>query len=143
MDAFMIVLWGVIIIAGIIVELMTVQFVSIWFSLASVVSLVLAGIGAPLWAQLSVFIAVTALLLILTRPLVIRLRGGLVRTNADLNIGKTAIVTEDIDNERSRGRATVGGVSWMAITEDGSTILTGESVVIKDIAGAKLIVAKR
>ncbi len=143
MDAFMIVLWGVIIIAGIIVELMTVQFVSIWFSLASVVSLVLAGIGAPLWAQLSVFIAVTALLLILTRPLVIRLRGGLVRTNADLNIGKTAIVTEDIDNERSRGRATVGGVSWMAISEDGSTILTGESVVIKDIAGAKLIVAKR
>lgn len=143
MDAFMIVLWGVIIIAGIIVELMTVQFVSIWFSLASVVSLVLAGIGAPLWAQLSVFIAVTALLLILTRPLVIRLRGGLVRTNADLNIGKTAIVTEDIDNERSKGRATVGGVSWMAISEDGSTILTGESVIIKDIAGAKLIVAKR
>ncbi len=143
MNTVMVVLWGVVIIVGIIVEIATVQFVSIWFSFAALASLVLAGIGAPIWAQFSVFAAVTAILLILTRPLVARLRGNFVRTNADLNIGKTAIVTEDIDNERSSGRATVGGVSWIAVSEDGSLIPSGESVIIKDIDGAKLIVARK
>lgn len=143
MKAFMIVLWGVVIIVGIIAELATTQFVSIWFSFAALFSLILAGIGAPLWAQLSVFAAATALLLILTKPLVRKLRGNFVRTNADLNIGKTAIVTEDIDNEHSKGRATVGGVSWIAVSEDGSAISSGESVIIKDIDGAKLIVARK
>lgn len=142
MDVLMLVTWGTVLIATVIIEIVTVQFVSIWFSCASLVSMVLAGLGAPFWAQLTVFAAVTALLLILTRPLVQRLRGSYVRTNADLNIGRTAVITESIRNELSKGRATVGGVSWIAVSEDGSPIDEGEVVVIKSIDGAKLIVAK-
>lgn len=142
MDLFMVLAWGLVLIAGVVIEVLTVQFVSIWFSCASLVSLVLAGIGAPRWAQLLVFCAITAILLLLTRPLVHRFRGGYVRTNVDLNVGKTAVVTEEIKNELSQGRATVGGVSWKAVSEDGSPIPSGEVVVIKDIDGAKLIVAK-
>ncbi len=143
MDILMAVAWGFVLIAGIVIEVITVQFVSIWFACGSLVSLILAGLGAPRWAQLSVFIAVSAILLILTRPIVKRLRGGFVRTNADLNIGRTAIVTEEIKNEFSKGRATIGGVSWKAVSEDGAEIPAGETVVVKEIDGAKLIVAKR
>ena len=142
MDVFMVLAWGLVLIAGVVVEVMTVQFVSIWFACASLVSMILAGIGAPRWAQLLTFAAITAILLLLTRPLVRKFRGGYVRTNADLNVGKTAVVTEDIKNELSLGRATVGGVSWKAVSEDGSPISSGEVVVIKDIDGAKLIVSK-
>ena len=142
MDLFMVLAWGVVLIAGVVIEIITVQFVSIWFSCASLVSLILAGIGAPRWAQLLVFAAVTAILLLLTRPIVLRFRSGYVRTNVDMNIGKTAVVTEEIKNELSKGRATVGGVSWKAVSQDGAPITEGEVVVIKDIDGAKLIVSK-
>lgn len=142
MDLYMAAVWGVVLIGGLILEIITEQFVSIWFAAASLVSLLLAAIGAPRWAQLAVFAVVSVILLLLTKPVVKKLRGGTVRTNADLNIGKIAVVTEDIKNELSKGRATVGGVSWRAVSEDGSSIDEGESVLIKEIDGAKLIVAK-
>lgn len=143
MDVLMVGAWIAVLIAGIIIEVMTVQFVSIWFSIASLVSLILAGMNAPRWAQLAVFAAVTAILLILTRPFVRKLRGNFVRTNADMNVGRTALVTEAVSNDKSKGRATVGGVSWKAVSEDGSDIPEGEVVVIKEIDGAKLVVSKR
>ena len=143
MDILMIFAWGIVLIAGVVIEVITVQFVSIWFAAASLFSIVLAGFGAPRWAQAAVFVAVTAILLILTRPLVNKLRGRFVRTNVDMNIGKTAVITEAVRNEISAGRATIGGVSWMAVSEDGSQIEPGEVVVIKDIDGAKLIVARQ
>lgn len=142
MDLFMVLLWGIVLIAGVIVEIVTVQFVSIWFACASLVSMIMAGLGTPRWLQLLVFAAITTILLLLTRPIVSRFRGGYVRTNADMNVGKTALVTEEIKNELSKGRATIDGVSWKAVSEDGSSIGCGEVVVIKDIDGAKLIVAK-
>ncbi len=143
MDVMMIAAWIAVLIVGIVVEVITVQFVSIWFAAASLVPLILAGMGAPRWAQFAVFAAVTAILLILTRPIVQKLRGGFVRTNADLNIGKTAVVTEAVDNDSSKGRAKIGGVSWKAVSADGTDIPEGEIVVVKDIDGTKLIVAKR
>lgn len=143
MDLLMVGAWGIVLIAAIVLEVLSEQFVSIWFACASLVSLILAGMGAPRWAQLAVFAAVTAILLILTRPIVTKLRGRFVRTNADLNIGKTAVVTEAVRNDMSKGRAVIGGVSWIAVSEDGSPIDEGEIVEIKDIDGAKLIVAKR
>lgn len=142
-DMLMVALWVFVLIACVVVELATVQFVSIWFAVASLVALILAGFGAPLWAQLAVFVSATALLLLLTRPIVRRLRGRYVSTNADMNIGKTAVVTESVRNSVSKGRATIGGVSWIAVSEDGSDIDEGEVVVVKNIDGAKLIVAKQ
>ena len=142
MDVLMAVLWGLIAFGTVITELATEQFVSIWFSAASLVSLFLAIMGAPIWAQLLVFTAVTAILLILTRPIVRKLRGEAVRTNADMNVGMTAVVTEDIENDRLKGRATVGGVSWKAVSADGSHISAGDSVIIREVDGAKLIVSK-
>lgn len=142
MDLFMVAVWGVILIGGLVLEVITEQFVSIWFALASLASLILAAINAPRYAQWAVFTAVAAILIILTRPAVRKLRRGFVRTNFDLNIGKTAVVTEGIKNEISKGRATVDGVSWRAVSEDGAPIDEGTVVLIKEIDGAKLIVAK-
>lgn len=142
MDIAMAVVWVIVLLASIVIELITVQFVSIWFSVSSLISLILAGVGAPRWVQLLVFAAVTALLLLITRPVVKKLRGGFVRTNADLNIGKTAVITEEVCNDISKGRARLGDVSWKAVSADGSVISAGETVTVKDIDGAKLIVSK-
>lgn len=149
MDAFslfgnvtMVLIWGAVLLLAVVVEIATVQFVSIWFAFSSLICLIIAACGAPVWAQLLVFILATAVLLILTRPVVKRLRGSFVRTNYDMNIGKTAVVTEDIENDFSRGRAVIGGVSWKAVSEDGSVIKSGDTVTVKDVDGAKLVVSK-
>ena len=142
MDYAMLIVWGAVMVVTIIAEVATTQMISIWFSCASLVSLVLACFNAPRWAQFCVFVALTALLLILTRPIVKKLKKQYVRTNADMNIGKTAIVTETIHNELSQGRATIGGVSWKAVSADGNVIEKDETVTIQDIEGAKLIVSR-
>jgi membrane protein implicated in regulation of membrane protease activity len=142
MDYAMLIVWGAVMVVTIIAEVATTQMISIWFSCASLVSLVLACFNAPRWAQFCVFVAMTALLLILTRPIVKKLKKQYVRTNADMNIGKTAIVTETIHNELSQGRATIGGVSWKAVSADGNVIEKDETVTIQDIEGAKLIVSR-
>lgn len=138
----MLIVWGTVMVVTIVAEIATTQMISIWFSCASLVSLVLACFNAPRWAQFCVFVAMTALLLILTRPIVKKLKKQYVRTNADMNIGKTAIVTETIHNELSQGRATIGGVSWKAVSADGNVIEKDETVTIQDIEGAKLIVSR-
>ena len=142
MDYAMLIVWGTVMVVTIVAEIATTQMISIWFSCASLVSLVLACFNAPRWAQFCVFVAMTALLLILTRPIVKKLTKQYVRTNADMNIGKTAIVTETIHNELSQGRATIGGVSWKAVSADGNVIEKDETVTIQDIEGAKLIVSR-
>lgn len=142
MDYAMLIVWGTVMVVTIVAEIATTQMISIWFSCASLVSLVLACFNAPRWAQFCVFVAMTALLLILTRPIVKKLKKQYVRTNADMNIGKTAIVTETIHNELSQGRATIGGVSWKAVSADGNVIEKDETVTILDIEGAKLIVSR-
>ncbi len=142
MDYAMLIVWGAVMVVTIVAEIATTQMISIWFSCASLVSLVLACFNAPRWAQFCVFVAMTALLLILTRPVVKKLKKQYIRTNADMNIGKTAIVTETIHNELSQGRATIGGVSWKAVSADGNVIEKDETVTIQDIEGAKLIVSR-
>lgn len=142
MDVVMIVIWVLVLVGTVIFEICTEQFVSIWFSLSSLVSILLAGFGAPRWVQISVFVAVAVILLIATRPLVKKLKKEPIRTNFDMNIGKTALITEPIHNQYSNGRATIGGVSWIAVSADGSAIDKGETVRIIDISGAKLIVSK-
>jgi membrane protein implicated in regulation of membrane protease activity len=63
-----------------------------------------------------------------------------VATNADRNIGKTAVVTERIDNVAGTGAAKVNGVEWTARTADGSTVEVGALVTVQKIEGVKLCV---
>lgn len=142
LDTPMVLIWGIVLVGTLILEIMTVQMVSIWFSCSSLCSLILACIGAPRWAQTLVFAAMTAFLLIMTRPVVKKLKKTPSRTNADLNIGKSAVITQAVHNELSEGRAVIGGVSWIAVSADGSPIESGEVVKVMDIDGAKLIVSK-
>jgi membrane protein implicated in regulation of membrane protease activity len=64
----------------------------------------------------------------------------IVPTNADLDIGRTCTVTEEIDNDKGLGRAKLDGVFWAARSESGEIIPEGTVVTVKSIDGTKLIV---
>ena len=136
--------WGIAFIALAVIELLTYQFISIWFSLASLAPLLCAVFGIHDRAkQAIIFLIVSALLIIATKPFVKKLKANrVVPTNAELDIGKTALVIERINNTASTGRVRLNGVDWAARSVDGSIISSGINVTVEKIDGAKLIVKK-
>ena len=85
---------------------------------------------------------VTLILLISTRPLVRRfLDKKETPTNADRVVGKTAVVTEEIDNVLEKGRVTVLGGDWRAHSTNGAVLPVGTRVKVERIEGVKLFVS--
>ena len=136
--------WVVALVVFLIVEAVTAGLVSIWFVFGSLVALICAALGAAVWLQIFWFVIVSVATLVLTRPLVKRyVDSRSVATNADRNIGRTAVVTERIDNLAATGAVQLSGVIWTArSTDDALTIESGEHVIIRAIEGVKLIVER-
>lgn len=133
---------GIAVILGII-EVCTSQLVSIWFVIGAIVTAICSAtfLKDNLLLQIAVFLAVSAITLVLTRPLVKRLKSfNKTKTNSDKNIGKTAIVITDIDNTKATGIAEVDGSRWSARSKNGEIILAGTTVLVEEIQGVKLIV---
>ena len=137
-----IVFWVVALVVFLIVEAVTAGLVSIWFVFGSLVAIICAALGAAIWLQIFWFVIVSVATLVLTRPLVKRyVDSRSVATNADRNIGRTAVVTERIDNLAATGAVQLAGVVWTArSTDDAVAIEPGTHVTVRAIEGVKLIV---
>ena len=90
------------------------------------------------------FVVVSVLALILTRPLVRKyVNGRITPTNADMVIGKDAVVTERIDNLHAKGAVLLNGKTWTArMNNEMQKAEVGETVRVLRIEGVKLIVEK-
>ena len=140
----MIYIWLAIIILAVIVEAVTAQLVSIWFLAGGIAALIAGLCGAEIWLQVVLFALVTALVLIVTRPLVKRIMHfKKTDTNADRYIGKEGLVTETINNVEGTGRVTVLGSDWTARSSDDKQIAEGTPVLVERIEGVKLIVTPK
>jgi len=139
----MVIIWLCAVILFVIVEALTVQMLCIWFAASSLVSLVLALLGTPEWVQIAVFFVCTAILLIFTRPIVKRLmKKPDTRTNADRILGETAVVIQEINNERAQGQVKVMNQVWTARSQGGAVLPVDTKVVVRSIEGVKVIVEK-
>lgn len=134
------VLWICAVAAFLVIEAVTYQMVSIWFVAGAVGGLIAALFNASFGVQMTVFIAVSAILLIALRPIALRANKSEYKTNAEAAIGKTAMVTEQIDNAKGTGAAKLGGMVWTARSDNGNVIEVGKTVTIERIEGVKLIV---
>ena len=133
--------WIVLIVALVVIEAVTVQLVTIWFAVGAVGGLIASAFNLDIWLQVLIFVAVSAITLLVTRPLVKRFTETHKEpTNADRYIGQTAVVTETIDNIHGKGAVVIGGLEWTARTADGSEVEKDALVTVEKIEGAKLIV---
>lgn len=128
-----------------IVECLTTQLIAIWFALGCVGGGIAAYVthGENLLLEAGVFLIVTTVALIATRPLVRKLmHKTYVPTNTDALIGKIGKVTEAIDNSAEQGTVFIEGKEWSARTApDTDTVIPKDSKVeILRIEGVKLIV---
>ena len=139
----MVIVWTIVLVAALIIEGATFALVAIWFAAGALGALIAAGFGAPLVVQLIIFTALAAVTLIFTRPLLKKLfPNKFIPTNSELEVGKTAVVIEAIDNASGKGRVKLSGVNWAAISENGEDISVDEIVVVKEIRSAKVVVAR-
>ena len=135
--------WVVAVIVFAVLEGLTAQLVSIWFVIGSIGALIASLLGAPWWAQGVDFLVLSLVTLVATRPLVHKMSHKVnTSTNADRVIGKTAVVTEAIDNLEEKGQVRVMGSVWTARSQnDDVRISVGQNVVVQKIEGVKLIVS--
>lgn len=140
-QTMMYIFWAAAIVLFGVAEAVTAQLVSIWFVAGAIAALISAVFGAPILIQIIVFIAVTILALVITRPLVKKyIHPKKEYTNADKVIGQIGIVTEDINNIQATGQVKVDGKAWTARSIDNSIIPEGSEIIIDRIEGVKLIV---
>ncbi len=132
--------WLMVIILLTIVEISTVNLVSIWFIASALVSLILSFIYDNAYLEMGVFAILGIVLMLLTKPLINKyLKPERIRTNIDRVIGMTGICTEEI-KKNTIGEVKVDGKRWSAISS--SKINVGDEVIIEEIDGVKLKVRK-
>ena len=136
--------WLILFVVLLIIEIFTMGLTTVWFAGGALVAFVLAFAGLGLPVQIIVFLLVSILLLVLTRPIAIKFfNQERQKTNADSLIGQRAVVLETIDTLHGTGRVEVNGMDGSAKVEDATAVIEAGTVVsIEGIQGVKLIVKK-
>ena len=138
----MLTIWLAITVIAIIIEILTIDLVSIWFAAGSIVALIAYLLNASTTIQIALFVIVTSICAIIIRPISKKyLRGNIERTNFDRVIGKHGLVTKTITAD-NKGEVKVMSTLWMATSTDNTTIHQGEYCEILAVEGAHLIVKK-
>lgn len=138
-------IWLIVMAVMIVVEISAPGLVSIWFAAGALAAYVAALLGGGTAVQVMVFVLVSVVLLLLTRPLAKKyINERAAKTNKDTIPGRTAIVTEEVNNLAATGRVTIDGLPWTAraATEE-EIIPVGEEVVVEKIEGVKCIVKRK
>ena len=135
------IIWLILLVVFVFAEAATVTVVSIWFAAGALVAMIAAILGAKIWLQVTLFIALSAILLLSLRPLLRKFfTPRLTRTNVDAVIGTEGIVIADIDNIASQGRIKLGAMEWTARSSSGEKITAGTVGKVDRIEGVKAVV---
>lgn len=138
--------WLIGAIALVILEIFTAGFAAIFFAIGAFATALAAYLEVSFTWQLAIFAVVSALSFILFRPFLkkfLERKEGDFKTNADSIIGRKALVIEKIDEAHQSGYVKLDGEQWKAVSQDGSVIEEGESVVVVSKDSIILTVTKQ
>lgn len=132
-------IWLTIAVVLAIIEMSTVNLVSIWFIISSIFAMIISLLTDNIVIQVAIFVLGGTLLLILTKDAIKKILPVKTKTNIDRIIGMKGIVTEKI-TKKTPGEVKVDGKRWTAIADE--TINTDETVEILEINSTKLKVKR-
>ena len=137
--------WLIALVVFLVIEAATLGLATIWFAGGALIALIAAMCGAGIVVQMVLFLVISLVLLIFTRPFAVRfLSKDTLKTNVDRVIGMEGVVTEEISNLAGTGKVSLGGNVWTARTEsEGGTIPVDAVVAVLRVEGVKLIVKVR
>jgi len=134
--------WIFVIVVAFVIEVNTLDLVSIWFSLGAIVAFIGSLMGLSEMNQMWIFILSTSILLLLTRPLAKKyMIKNTIKTNADRLVGKIAKVTKAI-HPGERGEVKIDGKYWLSFSQQEVAFEVNERVEVLAIEGVKLLIGK-
>ena len=123
-----------------IIEICTLGLTTVWFAIAALVMVFLSFLKISMPVQGLIFLVISALLLIFTRPLAIKkFKMGREKTNVDSLAGKQVLVTKTI-GEFEKGEVKLNGLIWAARSENNTEIAKGIKCEILRVEGVQVIV---
>ncbi len=142
MQTTMAFIWLAVFVVMVVIEIATLGLTTIWFAGGALVALIISLFNPPVAVQIAVFIVVSVVLLIFTRPIAAKhFNKKMVATNVDSVPGETGIVSVNIDNIAATGTVMIKGMEWTARTEsDDLKIEKGAKVKVLRVEGVKVIV---
>ncbi len=136
-------LWLALAVIMVIIEIACTGILQIWFAIGAVCAAVVAKFYPDYYiAQLLTFLIVSAVLTFIGSR-IFREKGDnpQVASNPVYSIlGKTAIVTKEINTLEGLGQITINGDMWSAKTKDNEIIKENTKVTVLDIDGVKAVV---
>ncbi len=132
------------IVAGIsfVIEMFTAGFLVFWFGISAIIVMLLSFFISDLIVQTSIFIVLSIILILMTRPLVNKfITTKTVNTNVFSLIGKKALVIKELNSINGKGQIKVNGEVWSAEEIEGRTVPENTEVEIVEIKGVKAIVS--
>ncbi len=136
-------IWLGVVAVTLLFEFVTMELVSVWFSLGAFVALILASCGVGLEVQWIVFGVVSIASILLLRKISLKylLKNGDEKVvNTDITIGKNFELLSDITRNEN-GTIKVNGVVWSCAVEDDSVeVKAGTRVEVVRVKGNKYIV---
>jgi len=136
------IVWLILGVVLVVAEIFIPSFFIFWFGVGAFVASGLSVAFGTL-VQVIAFVVVSGLLVLFTRPFAKKISGKEPRKiHIDEIIGKTAVVTETIDNSAGKGLIRVGGDIWRALSVDDSIVESGEKVTILKVDGTRLVLRK-
>lgn len=136
-------IWFIVAIILLFVEILTVTFGVVCFSIGALIAGILSFFTDSLIWQLTAFSVSSLIAFIFLRPLLKKLVDRSIKhtpTNTEALIGRRAIVSETIDYNKNTGRISIDGDDWKAISVDNSIIEKGNHVTILKVESVILTV---
>jgi membrane protein implicated in regulation of membrane protease activity len=131
--------WAIIALFFVVTEIFTTGFYLLCFGIGAAAASALAFLGFDLTAQLAAFAAVSALAIVISRPLANRVSSQEPNSvGVDRVLGQEAVVVEPIAPLAARGQVRVGREVWSADSIDERSIAAGARVVVVAVDGARL-----
>lgn len=134
--------WLILVAILLVIEFLTLGLTSIWFAGGALIAMFAGLMQAPLWIQIIIFLLVSIVLLIFTRPVVENhLNNSREKTNIDSLVGRHGKVLEEIDNFNQTGKVMLNGMEWTARSADPTEkIPAGAKVEVVEVKGAHIVV---
>lgn len=135
-------IWLAAVVVFLILELMTPTLIFACFVVGSLVAGIYSAFSPEgYYMQSGIFLAVSVILLPLTRTLAKRItKPSPQASNVDALIGKVGMVTKAIDPDLS-GQVRLEGETWVATSEE--PIELNEKVVVTSVSGTKVHVHRK
>lgn len=128
-------IWVAVTVICIVVESLTLSLTTIWFGISAFVMVFLAFTPIPFIAQVFIFVVMSLILLIFTRPILKKkLTKKTIATNYERIIGQVAVVTRKI-TALDKGAIKINGMEWTAAVKEDVVLEEGSKCIIEEIAG--------